>query len=74
MFKFAYLYPKANYVTVPKQISPRSTFRSDKLKILKKIRTQEKGDDLLFFFLTYDLYYLRESMTIWHTFLDITKS
>lgn len=72
MFKFAY-YPKASYFTFPKNISPRSTFRSDKLKIFKK-KILKKKVMIYFFFLRYDLYYLRESMTIWHTFLDVTKS
>lgn len=42
MFKFAYLYPKASYVTVPEKIPPRSIFRSDKLKILKKFEYSRK--------------------------------
>lgn len=42
MFKFAYLYPKASYVTAPEKIPPRSIFRSDKLKILKKFEYSRK--------------------------------
>lgn len=51
MFKFAYLYPKASYVTVPEKIPPRSILRSDKLKILKKFEYSRKKAMIYGFFL-----------------------